>query len=96
MSGGKAVHWDKWSSGNSQSGAGWTRPVFHGCNYLVRESGGTIMHEGWSGGPLKATVRSYQDGIKVGCTFITNEAVEQLYKWHTSFIRNPDSKTWQE
>ena len=41
------------------------------------------------------TVRSYPDGIKVGCSFITNEAIERLYKWHKDFLGREESRTHQ-
>ena len=41
------------------------------------------------------TIRSYPDGLKVGCTFVTNEALKQLYEWHQQFLGGQTEKTWQ-
>jgi hypothetical protein len=45
-----------------------------------------ITHTSFTGRCISPTVASYKDGIVVGCTFIANEAVEQLYKLHKKFL----------
>ena len=58
----------------------------HGCTCEIsKDSRGDIHHLGVAGHDSLPSVRSYPDGIKVGCTFITNDAVELLYKWHKEF-----------
>ena len=63
----------------------WTVPRY-GCTFEISKSSGAIIrHLGITGHENFPSVRSYPDGIKVGCTFITNDAVELLYKWHKEF-----------
>jgi hypothetical protein len=67
----------------------------HGCSVEIGlRRGDRISH--LSGVTVTyPTVRSYPDGIKVGCSFITNEAIERLYKWHKDFLGREESRTHQ-
>ena len=61
---------------------------FHGATVRIYEGPyGDIKHEN----PYYATtiipaVRSYSDGVKVGCTFVTTQALEKIQKWHKEFL----------
>ena len=41
------------------------------------------------------TVRSYADGVVVGCSFVTTEALERIYSWHKGFLGREESRTHQ-
>lgn len=67
---------------------------FHGCDVLI---GGlaTITHRTPGHYHTLPTIRSHRDGIKVGCSFITTEALERIYQLHKAFTDQTDSKTHQ-
>jgi hypothetical protein len=67
---------------------------FHGCDILLHGTS-TVYHESRIGNTTTPTIRSYKDGLKVGCTFINNNTLELLYKWHKDFILCGDTKTHQ-
>jgi hypothetical protein len=48
------------------------------------------------GNRRQVLVRSYKDGIRVGCTFVTNEALEEIYRLHSEFLKEKDYVTHQE
>ena len=67
----------------------------HGCSIeLAKRHNGSISHL-CSTEVSYPTIRSYGDGIKVGCTFVTSEALKQIHEWHQSFLRGETEKTWQ-
>ncbi len=59
---------------------------------------GTIFHHLTSGAMThQPLIRSYKDGVRIGCTFIDSESIEKIYKMHQEYLRsNPDYKTHQE
>lgn len=62
---------------------------FHGASVrLCVDLCGNISHENQSAPPSIPTVRSYSDGIRVGCTFVTTEALAQVQKWHKEFLES--------
>ena len=67
----------------------------HGCEIeIARRQGDSISHLNGIH-VIYPTVRSYSDGVKIGCTFITNEALELIYKWHKDFTESENSKIHQ-
>ena len=69
---------------------------FHGCKILLRrEPYGAIHHVNWDDFVSLPTIRSYEDGIKVGCTFLTTDALKALYDWHKEFLGREESRTHQ-
>ena len=69
---------------------------FRGCDVRIFLDSFGIEHEGrLTGRRHMPTVRSYDNGIKVGCTFITNDALEKIADWKQSFVENKRGKTWQ-
>jgi hypothetical protein len=74
------------------------RSDFHGCNFLISrqsQSDGDILHTDWNEKSTMPTIRSYHDGIKVGCSFLTSGALESLYLWHRNFLEEHGEKTHQ-
>lgn len=68
---------------------------FHGCEIRLPLVKGKIHHE--TKNTLRIpTVRSYPDGVKVGCTFLTTDALETLYAWHLAFLLDKHSRTHQQ
>jgi len=67
----------------------------HGCSTKIFANGKTVFHRFNFSSSDIPIIRSYEDGIKVGCTFITNEAVELIYNLHKSFLDGTNSKTHQ-
>ena len=41
------------------------------------------------------TIRSYREGIRIGCTFVTSEALRKIWDWHQDFSA-ATSKTHQQ
>ena len=72
------------------------RIQYHGAQILISEQDGKIWHESASTSVNKPLVRSYKEGLRVGCNFITNDAIELIYKLHKSFLSDQDSRTHQE
>lgn len=72
---------------------------FHGAEiriFQVSEPSKQIYHESRGSSHITTpTIRSYQDGIRIGCSFLTTKALEQIYQWHRDFLETPDSKTHQ-
>lgn len=50
----------------------------------------TLKHLSKHGAISTPRVSSHKEGIKVGCTFVTNEALEEIYKLHKKFLNVPD------
>lgn len=74
----------------------WKIGKFHGASIGI-ELDGKIKHI--SGPSLYVTtpvVRSYRDGIRVGCTFISNEAIKHLHSLHQNFLQGQIELTHQE
>ena len=59
------------------------------------EGGARVYHETWDGKTFPI-VRSYKDGVRVGCTFVSTEALEKIRAWHQEFLLSPDAMTHQE
>ena len=68
---------------------------FPGCSIRLSSWSGVIKHENFNSGLTTPTIRSYPNGIKVGGTFVTNEALEQIYQWQQDFLGGKKEKTWQ-
>jgi hypothetical protein len=69
---------------------------FHGGNIRIYESAIGIKHENrLSGKQSLPTIRSYADGVKVGCSFLTTDALQKIYSWHQDFLRDHKDRTWQ-
>lgn len=63
-----------------------TFTVPHGCDiYLQYEKLSDTIRHIRTYDNTKPKIRSYRDGLKVGCTFIDNETLEHLYKLHKKF-----------
>lgn len=70
---------------------------FHGATTKIDTSVySAILHKARQGTASLPVVRSYKDGLRVGCTFITNSAFKRLYELHQSFLSGQDTKTHQE
>lgn len=65
-----------------------------GCNVQISTFAGKVLHE-LRGLESYPTIRSYSDGLKVGCTFVTNAALEKIYAWHKEFLGREESRTHQ-
>lgn len=57
---------------------------------------GSISHTRKTESPRTITVRSYDDGMKIGCTFVTNEAFTRLSRWHDEYMKSRAPKTHQQ
>lgn len=57
--------------------------------------GTSIRHLDKSGVRSTPKVVSHKQGIRVGCTFVTNDALDELYKIHKNFLKTGDSKIHQ-
>lgn len=66
----------------------------HGCDNLLSVLDGNVFYFG-NRFREDLIIRSYSNGIKVGCTFLTTEALEKLYKWHSEFLKHKTEKTHQ-
>jgi hypothetical protein len=85
--------------GNYSSGsqlAEMPRAIPHGASVEIRTtcnlSAGQIRHR--SPNELSGEVCrvvSYSDGMIVGCTFITNEALEKLWEFHQRYLKDKQS-----
>lgn len=40
-------------------------------------------------------IKSYPDGMLVGCTFISNEALDRIWEYHQQYIKDKQSLTHQ-
>ena len=63
----------------------------HQTNY---QSNDRLFHETWDAKTFPV-VRSYVDGMRIGCTFISNEALRKIWDWHQDFSA-ATSKTHQQ
>lgn len=72
------------------------RGKVRGAKIYISEAGGKVYHETENTCVNKPLVRSYKEGLRVGCNFITNDAIELIYKLHKSFLSDQDSRTHQE
>lgn len=69
---------------------------FRGCDVRIFLDSFGVEHEGrLTGRRHTPCVRSYENGIKVGCTFITNDALRKIAEWQRCFVGNKSEKTWQ-
>ena len=87
---------------NGVSSEGYSRERGHGAQVRIGEEsrsawegGARVYHETW-GSKTYPTVRSYRDGIRIGCTFVTNEAFRKIWDWHKEFLDGECTKTHQE
>lgn len=62
----------------------------HGANYAISLSGGIVYHDG-----SRTTFRSYKDGVRIGCTFVSSAALAHIAHAHKDFLNNPTSKDHQ-
>ncbi len=78
----------------NNSYCGYDKPR-HGCDVEIDyRSSGRISHlRGYD--VTYPTVRSYPDGLKVGCTFITTEALKHINERQQAFVKGKTEKTWQ-
>ena len=61
----------------------------HGCALEI--NGGAIAHAplthmAENGVETIPTIRSYDDGIKIGCTFLSTTALYQIFNWHSKYL----------
>lgn len=54
-----------------------------------------ITHMDKNGVKTTPKITSYKDGVHVGCSFISNEALNKIYLLHRDFIASLDSKKHQ-
>lgn len=82
------------SNGIRNMGKPYNIPVRRGCEIELATTAYGIGHY-FHNQETKPTIRSYPDGIKVGCTFLTNDVLSWLYKRHTEFLGEGRVKTHQ-
>jgi hypothetical protein len=62
---------------------------FHDCSFRIELNDSLIYHNnGYISNGIP--IISYPDGMKVGCTFITNEALGKLYDFHQEYKNRND------
>lgn len=87
--------WRKSATG-SQDGPIHCNDVRHGCNIeLDLNYSLSIIRHIMDGHVSIPTIRSYSDGVKVGCTFLSTDALNKLHTWHTDFLKSGSEKTHQ-
>lgn len=62
---------------------------------FTTESGKLFHHVDKQGKTTQPSVKSYNDGVRIGCTFVTNEALEKLAELHKNFLTNPGFRIHQ-
>lgn len=62
---------------------------------IYGDFGRTIRHLDKYGVRSTPKVVSHKQGIRVGCTFVTNAALEELYRLHKKFLKIEDTKVHQ-
>lgn len=71
------------------------RPPMHGAKVTIGYSPlGFVHYDGCA--ETKPLVRSYRNGVRVGCTFITSEALDEVHRLHRKFISNLNEFTHQQ
>lgn len=70
------------------------QPEGHGASIVLNLSGCGVYHN-QSGHSQQVLIRSYKDGMRVGCTFITNEALERIIEFHRRYINRTDYEQHQ-
>lgn len=79
-----------------QNQQNWDKPR-HGASVEISEWGsGAVRHLDNQGVVSTPLIRSYKDGIRVGCTFITTEALKKIHSLHSRFLQKEDGVTHQE
>lgn len=64
-------------------------PILHGAAVGLIRKHGIVFH--YTGGQSKQVlIRSYSDGIRVGCTFVSNEALREIWDMHTKYLKHED------
>lgn len=60
--------------------------VPHGCDILISCYHGSckISHTTCNS-RTTPKIRSHKDGMRIGCTFVSNDALEEIYKLHKKF-----------
>lgn len=67
----------------------------HKSEVIGMVGGEVITHASRTGIETALGVCSYTDGIQVGCTFVTNGALEKIYELHTTFLKQTTEKRHQ-
>lgn len=62
---------------------------------FTTESGKIFKHMDKQGRISQPSVRSYKEGVRIGCTFITGEALEKLAELHKKFLTDPGFRIHQ-
>ena len=65
------------------------REYKHGADTQILLDGNKIYHRKY-GNETLPVVRSYPEGLRVGCTFISNEALERLFKFNQEYLNRKD------
>lgn len=68
----------------------------HGATIEISDRGYRVLHLDRNGSVTRPLIRSYSDGIRVGCTFITNEALKKIQGLHQGYLTKEDYVTHQE
>ena len=66
----------------------------HGANIVIMKVGDRIVHETREQ-TTKLLIRSYRNGIRIGCTFISDEAFSAICDMHLNY-RTKDYTEHQE
>ncbi len=74
------------------------KPVPHGAKIEIHISGGLPLITHRTSVEVYAkteSVKSYPDGMVVGCNFISNEALDTIWGYHQQYIKDKQSLTHQ-
>ena len=75
---------------NVMSYSDYIKDVPHGCTVelYTKASDIGVFHYANGQGSYRPTIRSYRDGVKIGCTFVSNDAFRQIVKWHENQLKD--------
>ena len=76
----------------SVAGGNYNTMETHGCSISLLVGYGKQITHSQNGTVTYPTIRSYKGGLKVGCTFVSNEALEMIYQWHKDFVKSDGLK----
>jgi hypothetical protein len=69
----------------------------HGASIEIsKRNSDHLYHLDRNGSATHPLIRSYSDGIRIGCTFVTNEALKKIHSMHQRYLSKEDYVTHQE
>jgi hypothetical protein len=81
-------------AGSGPVDASWAVDRHHGARYAITKTYGVVMHQEGDKGK-QVLIRSYRDGIRIGCTFVSNDALREIWEMHSGFLNSQESVTHQ-